>query len=374
MAKAHPEIVVRRRCKQRRLAVPGPSEGFAWRRQGALTLVVPDGKPNSSWRDEELPFRSLAFDRQGRVVSAGLPKFFEHAAAPELARDFDRALRDGEPVLTTVKQDGSLVIRAVHRGRVWWRTRSSLAPEHISRRAEALAAERYPALADPGLLDGWSLLFEHVSPAHRIVIPYEREDLILIGAVDNATLQLADWEWLERLAAGHSLRLTECLERPAGLATLKAELDRRSDIEGVVLRWGQRLLKVKGADYVAAHRLRYELHPRKIRMLLAKSDIASAEELAKRLGVSDERGRTYLAKIYKRHLELDRDVDVELKRLAKLAEANAALTNKRFFRQVAAPLGSPRAEALVELRRNRPERARELLERRWVNERFGDPA
>lgn len=75
MAKDKPQIVGRRRRKLRRVDAPLPSEGFEHRRQGRLTLVVP--RSDARWDARNRIFRSLVYDRDGRVVPVGLPKFFE---------------------------------------------------------------------------------------------------------------------------------------------------------------------------------------------------------------------------------------------------------------------------------------------------------
>lgn len=170
MAKDKPQIVVRRRRKLRRVDAPLPSEGFEHRRQGRFTLVVP--RSDARWDARNRIFRSLVYDRDGRVVSVGLPKFFEPhereadrlAAAEELAR--------GEGWLT-VKHGGVLVIRSVIRGRVVFRTRGSFDGEHHGRAIEQIAREHYPALCDPEWMAGHSVHMEYVSPLppHRRPLP-----------------------------------------------------------------------------------------------------------------------------------------------------------------------------------------------------------
>ncbi len=382
MAKDRPQIVLRPRRKDKRVDVPGPEAGFSSRRQGKLTLVVPEGK-SGRWGKAERPFRSLIFeDRRpaGAVLSCGLPKFFTSEQDPDSVEAANRALRSGEEVDVRVKLDGVLVIRSVIRGAVVMRTRQSFDGEHLGERFEAVAAADHPTLLDPALEPARSLLFEYVSPRHRIVIPYERERLHLIGAVDHASLRLATPADLTQLASDHGLDPAPKLPQPQSIGELKAALDEREDLEGAVVRWneGQSLLKVKSAAWERSQRLRYELHPRKVHQLATKLDRSGRLTRERLLGAcrvtdTDPLDVFYVEDLLERYRALGEDLERTLDELEGIVRAQEELPRKRFSREVAQPLGAPRSLALLALREGDRERARALLEAHWLKERFGDP-
>jgi hypothetical protein len=144
----------------------------------------------------------------------------------------------------------------------------------------AVADERYPVLLDPEFAADRSLLFEFVSPTFRIVLPYQHDDLILIGGVDHATLALDDFSTLTQLAAENDLTLVDAFDLPTEPEALIAAVHAWEGKEGVVARCEheQTLVKLKGADYLARHRLRFALSARVVREVCIERDVRDLDD------------------------------------------------------------------------------------------------
>jgi len=272
----------------RRLGLPAltPERGFVTLVQAdGHTLVTPgqwSKRQRADWAETELPYRSVVFGPDGNVVSAALPKFFNKGEAPDVAARLDAALAAGEPVWFTEKLDGSLAIRYVEDGVVRFRTRGSFDGGDFGDAIRRLAAARYPALLDPSLEPGRSLLFEFVSPDFRIVMGYEREDLVLVGAVSNADFRLADLPELRQIADENALTIVPTVELPRDPAALAAAVTAFTESEGIVVRFedGQTLVKMKSARYLALHRLRTTLTVKKLRSLCLTHDVRDLDAFA----------------------------------------------------------------------------------------------
>lgn len=267
----------------RRLHLPSADDGFIVNERDGKFLIAPakvGRRFASDWTDDERWFRSVIVDANGRILSVGFPKFFnvgEHEGDTEILA---AALATGEEVRLTEKVDGSLAIRSVIDGEVVFRTRATFDGGPHGKAMRAIAASDYPALLDPEFMKHSSLLFEFVSPSFRIVVAYERPDLVLIGAVDHASLRLATYAELQELAAANGLHLVESHPVPTSLEELTETIGQVVGREGVVAycNSGQTLLKIKSADYLTRHRVRFYLTARAVKETCIKHDVRSMHD------------------------------------------------------------------------------------------------
>ena len=234
------------------------------------------------WTQEELPLRSVAVDRQGRVVSSGFPKFFN--AGERLADDakLEAALSNGEEVFFTEKLDGTLMIRSVlPDGRVIFRTRGTWSGGDFAPVAFGLSVKRYPVLLEPTFMPEWSLLFEYVGPENLIVIAYSEPELHFLGAVQHADLHLMPVKQIHEFARERGLRAAPLVELPSDLKGLQQMVREWGDREGVVVRLhrGQLLIKVKSARYLALHAMRANMSYDLIAEYARGADVRSEEDL-----------------------------------------------------------------------------------------------
>lgn len=268
-----------------RLMVPHSNVDFQVT-EGPLGLLVTPTRFKHRWRRSELWYRSAILSHDGSVRSMGLPKFRNLGEDDAESATFTRAIERGEDVLFTEKMDGSLAIRSVIGGRVVWRTRGTFEGGDEYGPAIQAAAERYPMLADPSFMDGHSMHFEFVHPGFQIVIRYAQPDLVLLSAVRHSDLAMATYEQLIELASAYDLNLVGVHELPRRVDELRAIVDAFEGIEGVVARYGegeQRLIKLKGLEYLRQHRLNFSFGLRETLRVCQEQDFASEQEFTDHL-------------------------------------------------------------------------------------------
>lgn len=303
MGKDTRTYTITRRGKRVRRPLPRAVDGFRLREQGSLTLITPEGR--ADWREEWRIMRSLCIDRNGDIVSLGLPKFFDADRAPEDAADADADLAAGRAEVTR-KLDGRLLIRYCRRGAVQWRTRADFGAESVGVDLAALRAA-HPALDDAESFATHSLLFEFRSPATRVILPVAAPSLTLIGAVDHADAFLEDRATLTEMATQLGVPLVEAIDPPRSLAALTARVEADAlDYEGVVVRYdgGQRLVRVKSRAYHLAHRMRFTLHPSRIVSACERGRGQPETKLLARLGIgADDALIGYVREVVRRWSE-----------------------------------------------------------------------
>jgi RNA ligase len=213
------------------------------------------------WNTETLTCRGLIVDDADRIVARPLRKFFNLS---EYAATFLPPL-PVEPFTVFEKIDGSLGIRYVTPDGPAIATRGSFTSD------QALWATDYYRrhYGDVPTPPNVTYLFEIVAPQFRVVVDYgDREDLVLLAVIDNATgLDLP----LPRADTAGGPWPGPVVERFDGLIDLgQITAQQRDNAEGFVLRYASGLrVKVKHAEYLRLHRI-----------LLGLSNVAVWEHLA----------------------------------------------------------------------------------------------
>lgn len=196
------------------------------------------------WDLFSLIARGLILDTRAReVVATPFPKFFNFNEGGVPLPD--------EPFEVSEKIDGSLGIIFHHTGR--WRasTRGWLS----SPQGQWATAYLNQRLAVDRLTPGTTYLAEIVYPENRIVIPYEYEGLVLLGAYDahGDELPRAALESVANEAGFRIARAIAC-ESLTNLVQVAQRLTRQE--EGFVIRFrGGLRVKLKGDAYCRVHRL-----------------------------------------------------------------------------------------------------------------------
>ena len=234
--------------------------------EDGLHLVCPR-KNKWKWAPEEKWLRSVVVEDDGEIVSCSWPKFGNFG---EFQTDTDAlrtALADGSIVRFTAKEDGSLCVRSVVRGRVIMRTRGTLfggesddGSKTHGERFRQVAAAKYTRLLDPAWEPEVSLLLEYIAPDNAIVVRYKEKDLVFLGGVGHAEPHILPWEMVVRIANEGGLRLVELRELPSDPVKILEEI-KEWRTEGVVARCkgDQVFVKVKSAWYLANHRMKYSM-------------------------------------------------------------------------------------------------------------------
>ncbi len=197
------------------------------------------------WNDATLMARGLVLDvdRQ-QVVATPFPKFFNvgegQNTIPALAFE------------TFEKVDGSLIIIFWHQGA--WRT----ATKGSLRSKQAQWAARQLALTgDPSgvLRKGTTYLAEAIYPENRIVIRYEEQGLVLLGAYDEDGHEHS-YQELQAVGDMMGWRVARRYAYSSVADLIARSADLPASEEGFVLRFTDGLrLKVKGEEYRRIHAL-----------------------------------------------------------------------------------------------------------------------
>lgn len=205
------------------------------------------------WNNVTLNCRGLILNSEMNIIARPWKKFFNFGERP---LEFSTA----DPCEVTDKKDGSLGIlyKIPSTGSYAFATRGSFASEQAIH-ATLVWEARYSHKVTP--LDGFTFLFEIVYPDNRIVLDYKgMDDLILLGAVDNDL----GFYYGPREAAGML-----CWDGPVTEVFEYNSLNdcfgvHRTNAEGLVIRSGSSMVKLKQEDYVSLHKLVTGLNERAV--------------------------------------------------------------------------------------------------------------
>lgn len=250
-------------------AIDGGLVSQTWHPTLPLSILnyTPACQYSRTWNDVTTQCRGLIIDDDGEVIARPFPKFF-NLNEPGQYTD----IPDGDPLISE-KMDGSLGIIYTYNGEVAVATRGSFTSD------QAIWATTYLHDTDPDFAqpEGVTMLVEILYKANRVVVEYgDREGLVLIGAIDNATgadipiLDVAHWDqgyWSGPVAEHFPYT---SLEDSITMATG----DDFAEAEGVVLCWlrpnaPSLRIKVKHPRYVELHRIITGLSTRTVHKALA---------------------------------------------------------------------------------------------------------
>lgn len=199
-----------------------------------------------AWDEITLQARGLVLDDQGQVVARPFRKFFNLGERPETRLE---ALPAETPELSE-KLDGSMIIvfhddvenrwRAITRG-CWENAQTIYANEWLENHGHRL---------EPGQ----TYLFELIAPWNRIVIPYAKTELVLLGIVDTATGKDLSYAETAVIALRNGLRPVGFESKP--LVEIDLNDPKVRDKEGFVARYSNGLrVKLKYAEYLSLHKV-----------------------------------------------------------------------------------------------------------------------
>lgn len=214
---------------------------------------------NRWWNDYTLACRGLILDPDYNVIARPWKKFFNLG---EANAEFDWDTN----VEVTDKMDGSLGILWLDaNGNCGIATRGSFDSDQ-ARHANRVFEKYKNTLNWPAVVET-TFLFEIIYPANRIVLNYgDLDDLVLLGAVSNRY-----GYYLGPLEAAGTLGWIGPVTEVFHYRTLAQAFqnNNRPNAEGYVVRSGNKMVKVKQADYVELHRIVTNLNERTIWEMLA---------------------------------------------------------------------------------------------------------
>jgi T4 RnlA family RNA ligase len=209
-----------------------------------LPLIIWNYSPitqyTGEWNDILLMCRGLVTDNEGNIVARPFKKFFnieENKHTP--TTDFD----------VFDKMDGSLGILFNYKGEWILCTRGSFTSDQAIKGTELL--KNYDTTV---LFESYTYLFEIIYPENMIVVRYDEEMLMLLGAINSTTGVEADYGELYwfHVMCGYPI-----VKKHNGISDYKILKNIIKDNEeGFVVRFsnGDRC-KIKGSEYIRLHRI-----------------------------------------------------------------------------------------------------------------------
>lgn len=197
-----------------------------------------------TWNAATRQCRGLVVDDENVVIARSFSKFFNDSE-----HDGERLplLDLSAPVEVTDKLDGSLGISVPTPDGLVIATRGSFESDQ-AKWATEFYRQHYTDRFQP--VDGCTYLWEIIWRENRIVVQYDFEDLVLLGAIDNETgavISAAEIAWPGRKAKQFPYRtLAEALAAPV-----------RDNAEGFVIRFldSDLMVKCKLERYVQLHKI-----------------------------------------------------------------------------------------------------------------------
>ena len=190
--------------------------------------------------------RGLIVDIGGNVVARPWDKFFNYGQ--EGCDQIDPSAE----VEVTDKADGSLgILYLSPEGRPHIATRGSFDSEQATMATQWI--QEMSSDLDIEFAEHWTFLFEIIYPENRIVVDYGGfEGLVLLGAVYISSGTFIGPEAAQEIL-GWTGRTTEVF----AYKTLKEALEAppRDNAEGLVVRQGNKMVKIKQEDYIRLHRI-----------------------------------------------------------------------------------------------------------------------
>lgn len=221
-------------------------------------LVIPQ-HVGCKWNKHNLIYRSSVWNEQGEPVSLSFKKFFNWDEQPDLDfRPFSLKANGGCKIVE--KLDGSTLIVSKYKGELIVRTRGTIKAADLDNGHEIeVLKNRYPQVFENEYLDdGFTLLFEWVSPENQIVIDYGKQpDIYLIGMIDHEDYSLIQQFMLDKIAKEINVKRPQYFDFD-NIPEMLEGIEKLEGQEGVCVycNHGQNIRKVKGAWYLALHRFK----------------------------------------------------------------------------------------------------------------------
>jgi len=198
-----------------------------------------------AWDEFTMQARGLVLDDQGRVIARPWRKFFNVNERPET---LIQALPAETPELSD-KMDGSMVI-VFHDEETGWRAITRGCWENI----QTKYANKWLVQNFGRLHRDTTYMFELIAPWNRLVIPYDQDEMILIGMVKTASGEDASYAQVKDYGLNYGFKSVGFQTRPISEISLEDPTVR--DREGYVARFSNGLrVKLKYREYMILHKI-----------------------------------------------------------------------------------------------------------------------
>lgn len=188
-----------------------------------------------------LEFRGSVFIKDtGKCISRPLPKFFNIGEKPET--QLNKINLNNASYF--IKHDGSMAVPVLINDKIFWKTKKSFYSD------VAIKIQKYYDSSDLKIskefLKKYTPIYEYVGPDNRIVLDYQKEQLIYLGFRDNKTGYFTPNQRIQ----AHNLDYDMIF----GM----------QNCEGFVIHDGNQIVKAKTKWYLDRHSIVTEFNPKKM--------------------------------------------------------------------------------------------------------------
>lgn len=227
--------------------------------EGRTCVLVNSKHIAPHWNAQNIIYRASMWDKETLLpVSLGFKKFFNWTERDDLIPPPSSTSN----VRLIEKIDGSCLIFSKFQDKFIIRTRGSFSVFDLDNGHEVYQLlNKYPNITKR-MMDGFSYLFEWVTPTQRIVIDYGNEpDLYLIGCIDHENYRMLEQAELNKLASHMNVPRPKYFQFNT-LEEMLATTDALVGQEGICAyyNYGQSIKKVKSAWYLSLHRMKDKVH------------------------------------------------------------------------------------------------------------------
>lgn len=241
---------------------PGLESFKEWKDIGggyATTVTIPRDEVSLAIRRE---CRGLIFDNNGNLIRRAFHKFFNLNEREEtLIENVDF----NEPHVILEKLDGSMItplfLPDSSTGKPHLRLATKAGITDVAMEAEVFIATKphYKQFMEHAYNEGYTPIFEYISPDTQIVIRHKEPNLILTAIRNNLTGEYLEPAALRVNALRNNIPLVNTIGTFCDEQFID-DLERKSDTEGIVIRfYNGHMIKVKTFWYLAIHRAKDNL-------------------------------------------------------------------------------------------------------------------
>jgi len=203
--------------------------------------------------------RGLIFDKEGKILSRRLHKFFNINERDETQFhkiDFD------QPHVILEKLDGSMITPILMpEGNIRWGTKMGVTDVAMGAEEFVARNQNYEQFARVCISSNITPIFEWCSRKQRIVVDYPEDRLVLIAARNTKTGKYYSYRWLQEYGEIFEVEVVNTYPgNPESMAHLMDETKGAEGIEGWIIRFDDgHMLKIKGEWYLKLHKTKEAL-------------------------------------------------------------------------------------------------------------------
>ena len=220
--------------------------------------------------------RGLVIDGDGNIVSVPYPKFFNYKQyesdyRPDLSDEFIEYYcnyDEGDSYNVYEKLDGTMIAVTNYNGELLFSTTNKPNSKYALKAKEwvenNLTKEQIDFILDETSegIGITTLIFEYIGPDNKIVVDYNKEELVLTGGItmfEPGSPRLLVHHCLEYISRHSGIRMANLIGNNSDYSAQKLiEIAKKEKgIEGFVLRFNHitpKQLKIKTEDYIDKHR------------------------------------------------------------------------------------------------------------------------